>query len=416
MLDHPSEFLPPNLCDRPYSVSEVNRGVASMLEKARSVLWIEGEISNFKRASSGHCYFTLKDRQSQIPAVMWRSTALKLKFEPESGMSVMAIAVLRVYQRGGYYQLDIQRMQPAGLGALYAALEQLKNRLEKEGLFESVHKKTIPDTVRRMAVITSKKGAAVRDILKVVASRSPQTDVLLVDVPVQGDKAAKAIARAIEDCNRCEGIDCLIVGRGGGSIEDLWAFNEEVVARAIFSSDIPVISAVGHEIDFTIADFVADVRAPTPSAAAEAAVPDTHDNQRYYENLFTRFAYAFGTYWGNLRQRYRRVSLSAGLRRPARMLTEARQIQDDLRDRQFLALCNTLREYHLRLGKAAASLHALSPLQVLSRGYSVVTGPDGKAVRDANQLTSGDTVTMRFSKGNATGTITDTGADRVRKK
>ena len=214
-------------------------------------------------------------------------------------MQVIAIASIRVYQRGGYYQLDIHRLQPAGLGALYAAFLALKEKLEKEGLFDAARKKKLPKTVNTLGVITSKKGAALQDIIKVVRARSPRTNIMLIDVAVQGDTAASRIAQAIRDMNAYAKVDCIIVGRGGGSIEDLWPFNEEIVARSIAESDIPIISAVGHEIDFTIADFVADVSAPTPSAAAEMAVPDDRENRRYFYSLAQRLYADFTRYFSD---------------------------------------------------------------------------------------------------------------------
>ncbi|MBD3320509.1 MAG: exodeoxyribonuclease VII large subunit, partial [Chitinivibrionales bacterium] len=216
MNNHSGVFFPPKQTDRPYTVSEINRGIATIIESGNTLVWVEGEISNFKRASSGHCYFTMKDAGSQISCVMWRSTSMQLTFDIESGIEVMAIASVRVYQKGGRYQLEIQRMQPSGLGALFAAFEKLKKKLEAEGLFDKKHKKPLPETISRLAVVTSKQGAAVRDIIKVVHARAPQTDIIIRDTPVQGDKAAREIANAINEFNAREKIDCIIVGRGGG--------------------------------------------------------------------------------------------------------------------------------------------------------------------------------------------------------
>ncbi len=405
-LDTPHvPFLPPKQCERPYSISEVNAGIAQMLESGTPLLWVQGEISNFHRATSGHSYFTLKDDQGQIPSVMWRTSSVKLKFQPENGMEVMVIASLRVYQKGGYYQLDVQRMQPAGLGALYAAYEQLKKRLEAEGLFDPARKRQLPETISTLGIITSKQGAAVRDIIKVVRSRSPQTDILLIDVQVQGEKAAPQIAAALADMNAHGVADCIIVGRGGGSIEDLWAFNEEVVARAIAASRIPVISAVGHEIDFTIADFVADVRAPTPSAAAEIAVADTRQNKKYFDTTAERFRQAFVQFWDQGARNYRRLLRRSALRIPLRLMSDARQSHDDLQGRLLVSTRQVVDRLRTRLTHAAAHLNAVSPLEVLSRGYAVVIGPDKKPVKNVKTLSPGDQVELRFNQGRARSTI-----------
>jgi exodeoxyribonuclease VII large subunit len=403
----PAAFLPPQQSQKPYTISEINAGVAAILESGNTLVWVEGEISNFKRASSGHCYLTLKDAASQVPAVLWRSVAQTLPFEPQTGMAITAIASLRVYQKGGYYQLDIHRMQSSKLGALWAAFEKLKKQLDDEGLFDPAKKKPLPETVARLGVITSKRGAAVRDIITVARSRAPQIDIVVIDVPVQGDEAPHAIARAIADMNEYGDIDCIIVGRGGGSLEDLWAFNTEEVARAIFASRIPIISAVGHEIDFTIADFAADIRAPTPSAAAEMAVPDMRESLRYYESLAQRFIFRFRGIWADRRQRYARALARPALRVPLRLLADSRQTRDELADRLVTDMGRLRRDRLQRLSTAAARLHALSPLSVLSRGYSVVTDAGGKTIRSSHSLRAGDTIRLRFSEGKAGAQVTD---------
>jgi exodeoxyribonuclease VII large subunit len=352
-------------------------------------------------SANGHSYFRLKDSESQIPAVMWRQTMGRLAFEPEDGLSVLVIASIRVYRKAGYYQLDIHRMEPRGRGALAVAFEQLRKRLEAEGLFDPAHKIPLPASIRRLGVVTSKRGAALRDIVRVTASRSPQTDIVVVDVPVQGDAAAPKIAAAIRGLNARGGVDCMIVGRGGGSAEDLWPFNEEIVARAIYESEIAVISAVGHEIDYTIADFVADVRAATPSAAAEIASPDRAESRRYLDSCARRFSGAIGGYLAKARGRLETALSSRSLRVPLDMLLEHRQTCDHYAGRCAAALGETLRTSSLRLSSASARLNALSPLAVLSRGYSVVTDGNGKAVRNSQDLSIGQKVGMRFSKGAA---------------
>ncbi len=394
-------FLPPNEAEYPYTISEINNGIAKILETGNTLVWLEGEISNWKPASSGHCYFRLKDENSQIPAVMWRSSAAQLTFDPEDGMAVMGVGSIRVYQKGGYYQLDIHKMMPAGQGALHLAFEKLKEKLLKEGLFDPDHKVPLPRSVRTIGVVTSKTGAAIRDIVRVVASRAPQTDILLVDTSVQGDKAPAEIARAIRDLNCYGQVDLMIVGRGGGSIEDLWAFNDEGVARAIYDSEIPIISAVGHEIDFTIADFVADVRAATPSAAAEMAVSDNRESLRYFQSLTERFGNDFFRYFSDVQNRVERVKSTRAIRRPLRLFQDAFQSNDELRDRCCRSLRGLFRTYNDRFKHAGFRLQALSPLSVLNRGYSMVLDKDGKAIRSSEEVNTGDVVQIRFARGEA---------------
>ena len=400
-------FLPPKECERPYTITEINDGVARLIESGNTLVWVEAEVSNFRRASSGHCYFKLKDDQCQVSAIIWRSTYAKFDFEPEDGMAVTAVASLRVYKKNGTYQLDVHRMQPAGIGALFAAFEKLKKKLEKEGLFDTAHKKPLPKTVATLGVITAKGGAAVRDIIKVIAKRSPQTTIVLHDVPVQGEHAPARLAAAVENMNAYGTVDCIIIGRGGGSVEDLWAFNDEGLARTIFASDIPVISAVGHEIDFTIADFVADVRAPTPSAAAEMVVPDQQENRRYFDGLRQRFTTSVLRYFTGIFDTYRRIATSTAMRKPVRMIEDARQEIDEARERQMRALAHLYEKRKRSLRHAAAQLQALSPLAVLSRGYSVVEGANGKAVKDAAQLSPNERVALRFHKGRASAEVKD---------
>jgi exodeoxyribonuclease VII large subunit len=410
--DLPSPFLAPADCEQPYTITQINNGVAEIVERGNAAVWFVGEISNYKRHTSGHCYLKLKDAESQVPAVIWNSTAGRLGFEPEDGMEVSGIAAIRVYRKGGYYQLDIRRMQPSGLGKLYAAFEALKKKLEQEGLFDEARKRPIPRSVTRLGVVTARSGAAVKDIIRVVATRSPRTDIVLCNVRVQGDGAAADIARAIRRMNEYGQVDCMIVGRGGGSIEDLWAFNEEPVARAIFASQIPVISAVGHETDFTIADFVADARAATPSAAAEMAVADEEENKRLFVSLARRVT---GAFLGAFRAKRDSLSMamrSPGMRDVARRVAEGRQQLDGLREVSLKSMATVLRERATSLTSAAAHLEALSPLAVLSRGYSVVSKPDGAVVRSSLSLTPGETVKMRFSEGGAEATVQSVEATR----
>jgi exodeoxyribonuclease VII large subunit len=394
-------FVPPITAEKPYTVTEINQGVCNILEAGNTLVWVEGELSNFKIASSGHCYFRLKDAQSQIPAVMWKNVAAGLSFVPEDGMQVVAIASIKVYARGGYYQLDMHKMAPSGKGALFAAMEKLKNKLEAEGLFDTAHKRPLPKKIAVIGVITSKNGAAIRDIIKVAHSRSKRTDIVLIDVPVQGDKAAPAIVRALHDMNEWGKVDCIILGRGGGSIEDFKAFNEETVARAVYSSVIPIISAVGHEIDFTISDFVADMRAATPSAAAEMVTNDDEQSRRYFAVRASQMVRRINAFIANARFSYNSLVRRPALWRAMRMVAEARQRTDELdRDatREFTRALGRARD---RLGKTASQLDALSPLNIMARGFSVVTKADGKTVKDIINIADGERLNIRFYKGNA---------------
>ncbi|KMQ51442.1 exodeoxyribonuclease VII large subunit [Chitinispirillum alkaliphilum] len=394
-------FLPPSEANQPYTVSEINAGIANLIESASNLVWVEGEISNWKKASSGHCYLRLKDEQSQIPAVIWRETASQLDFNPKDGVAVFAIGSIKVYQKGGYYQLTIHKLIPAGKGALFQAFEQLKEKLAAEGLFDHSKKKPLPDSISSVGVITSKQGAAIRDIVRVIADRSPQTDIILTDVAVQGAKAPADIVNAIEMMNDHTQTDCIIVGRGGGSIEDLWAFNDENVARAIFNSSIPVISAVGHETDFTISDFVADYRAATPSAAAEIAVSDCKEDLRYFEVCSQRFVNSFTSFFASSVQRYNRACSSRSLRTPLRIVEEAAQSYDEAQEKCYKALHANLHIMRNRLEYAGGRLQSLSPLSVLQRGYSVTVNSKGKTVRNSKELKSGEKVQIRFSQGSA---------------
>lgn len=409
MIQSATVFAPPGECEQPYTVSDINEGVASLIESGNTLVWVSGELSTVRRASSGHIYLKLKDEGSQIPAVMWRSNADRLDFDLEDGMAVTVIASLRVYRKGGYYQLDIHRVQSAGLGALYAALEELKRKLSDEGLFDESHKKPLPETVATLGVVTAGTGAAIRDILRVVASRAPHTDILLRSVSVQGESAPKEIETAIRELNEHGKADCIIVGRGGGSFEDLLAFSDERVVRAIYESGIPVISAVGHEIDFMLSDFAADVRAPTPSTAAEIAVADREELQRYIEALQGRFSFAIRHYFSSLHATYRDLAHSPGFRRALRTVSDARQTTDDLQDRALRAAGHTIKRKSMTLSHAAGELGALSPLAVLARGYSVVLDQCGSAVTRAGQLSVDDLIHIRFRSSNADARVTSVG-------
>jgi exodeoxyribonuclease VII large subunit len=390
MIGAAFEFASPKKAVKPYSISEINQGVGAILEAGNTLVWVEGEISNYKRASSGHCYLKLKDAQCQVPAVIWKNVADTMDFEPEDGMQVIVIASLRVYTRG----------------ALHIAFEKLKTKLEAEGLFDPARKRPLPQHVSRLGVITSKQGAAIKDIAKVAFSRSARIDIVLIDVPVQGKTAAIAIARAIRDMNVYGKVDCMIVGRGGGSIEDLWAFNEEVVARAIYESSIPVISAVGHEIDFTISDFVADVRAATPSSAAQMAVTDDEQDRRYFLARANYLVKRFLHIRSDAQNRYAMLLRRPGLSKVASLVREARQTSDGLGLALYRGFSHVFNNFKQRSRYGASRLSALSPLHTMERGYSVVADARGATIKNAAHISAGDYIDIRFFKGKARAEIT----------
>lgn len=384
-----------------YKVSEVTRIVKSVLESSLiSTLWVEGEVSNFSQPSSGHLYFTLKDASSQIKCAIFRPVADRLRGMLEDGASVILYGRLTVYEPRGEYQIIGTRVEPLGAGALQLAFEQLKQRLTAEGLFDEAHKKPIPLVPQKVGVITSRTGAAIRDILNVMDRRFSNVSVLIYPAMVQGAGAAEQIAAAIGTMNQLGGLDVLIVGRGGGSAEDLWAFNEEVVARSIYASEIPVISAVGHEIDFTIADFVADRRAPTPSAAAEIVVANKADLVRNLEGLKARLR-------GNMDKRmqllertleniHNRLLSKSGQNR----INMLQQNIDDLLQRCTVSIQHSLEARRDRFRKSAAELNALSPLAILQRGYSVCFQyPSKKVIKSAGEVSAGDRVEVKLANG-----------------
>lgn len=379
------------------TVSQINGYVKKILDHniVLNNVWVKGEISNFKHHYSGHMYITLKDEGGVLKAVMFKGSAQSLAFEPSDGMKVLARGRVSVYEAGGAYQLYIEEMIPDGVGELYIAYEQLKKRLEEEGLFSPEHKKPIPQFPKSVGVVTASTGAAVRDIINVITRRYPLAEIVLYPAQVQGTGAAQSIVGAIEYFNAAGGVDTLIVGRGGGSIEDLWAFNEEITARAIFNSKIPVISAVGHETDFTIADFVADLRAPTPSAAAEIAVPSVIELRNRINTDKNRISQ-------NIAQR---IESSRLLLKRFKMRTPKDKIDDySLRlDALMRSMENSLRMKTMsmknQLAEKAAKLDALSPLQTLSRGYSIPTTEDGSVIRSAEELTEGMEFTLRLKDG-----------------
>lgn len=383
------------------TVTQVNLYIKEMLSRddVLSHITIKGEISNFKAHSSGHMYMSLKDETGVIRAVMFRSAAGRLQFRPENGMKVIASGRVSVYERDGQYQLYIEYMQQDGLGDLHIAFEKLKQKLSAEGLFDPKHKKPLPKYPKRIGVITAPTGAAIRDILNILSRRFKYADVVLYPVLVQGENAAMSIAVALKYFNENNAADVLIVGRGGGSIEDLWAFNEEIVARAIYDSRIPVISAVGHEVDFTISDFVADLRAPTPSAAAELVVPSQEELKDKFNNVYGRLYSCAGRILEKNRLRLRLLTEKPVLKTPERSLDERRLYIDGLYNRFENAYKNILKEKEQALKLNASKLDGLSPLSALSRGFSVTKDEGGRVVKSVGQVKKGDKISVVVSDG-----------------
>lgn len=382
-------------------VSDLNRRVKQLLESQFSAVWVEGELSNLTKAASGHWYFTLKDAEAQVRCAMFRSRASLIRVAIRPGDMVRVRGRVSLYEGRGDFQLIVDQLEPAGAGALQAAFEALKQKLAAQGMLDSARKRPLPVHARRVAVITSPTGAAVRDILTVLARRAPQLAVDIFPSPVQGGEAAPGIVAALAHLERLlqqgQRYDAVVVGRGGGSMEDLWAFNEESVARAIAACSIPVVSAVGHEIDFTIADFVADIRAPTPSAAAELLSPDNQElllalhqtRQRLVRAMQQRLSQAGETL----------LWLRRSLRHPGDRLREQMQRLDDLEQQLHRAMGRRLQLEEQRLARAAALLHSLSPLSTLSRGYAIVRNKNGVALTRAEQCQIGEDVSVRLATG-----------------
>jgi len=379
------------------SVSELNDLIKGSLESHLDTVWVQGEISNFRVPPSGHYYFTLKDDRSQICAVMFRRQGINLRFTPENGMAVLCFGKVSVYAVRGDLQLYVEEIEPQGQGALYVAFEQLKKKLLAEGLFSTDRKKSLPFLPRVIGIVTSDAGAALRDMLRIIDDRYPDRHVIIRPVKVQGDGAAREIARGIYDLNRLA-VNVIIVGRGGGSLEDLWAFNEEVVARAIFTSHVPVVSAVGHEVDFTIADFVADSRAPTPTAAAEMVLPRKRDLREQIEVLELQLRRSMDLTIDAAKENFR--GLVKRLADPGRKVRDHQQRLDELSIDLLRRFQERLRQSKNRLSEGASRLNALSPLAVLDRGYAIAHKlPEEQIVKRAETLTVGDLIRITFSEG-----------------
>ena len=433
-----------------WTVSKLTRRVKELLETQVSYVWVSGEISNWRVSPAGHAYFTLKDENSQVDAVMFRGRLMKLRFAPEGGIEVVVFGLVTVYEKRGNYQIVCEEMHPKGMGALQMAFEKLKRKLEEEGLFDEEHKKPLPLLPRRIGVVTSPTGAAFRDILNVIERRFANVHILLAPSRVQGEDAAEEIVEGIRMLEEWW-VDVMIVGRGGGSLEDLWPFNEEIVVRAVFAANTPVISAVGHEIDFTLTDFVADVRAPTPSAAAELVVREREALVGRVRDLRRALAKTLAFQAAQARNRLTLACSSFVFSRPGELVRQQRQTVDDLRMRlharmaehadalrrrldhgtRALALLSPRNKLQRtgeqlvavrrrlahaangvvarmrgRFEPAAAQLEALSPLAVLARGYALVwKQPEAQLVREASQLASQDRLLLRFGKGSATAAV-----------
>ncbi|MBN2149501.1 MAG: exodeoxyribonuclease VII large subunit [Anaerolineales bacterium] len=394
-------FRPPAL-----SVTELTRYLRTLLESDEMLqdLWVQGEVSNFSRPSSGHLYFTLKDSSAALRCVMWRSTATRQTFIPRDGDAVEVHGAINIYDVAGQYQLYASLIRPAGEGLLYQEFLRLKARLEAEGLFDPQRKRAIPPCPQRIGIVTSPTGAALRDMLNTLRRRYPLAEVILAPTPVQGDEAPPGIVAALQALNRLAAPDVILLARGGGSIEDLWAFNDERVARAIAASPAPVITGVGHETDFTIADFVADLRAPTPTAAAELATPDQSDLQAAILDRKLRLGRTTRNYLDTQRWALTGAQNDLLLHSPRNRLASDRQRLDELSRRAESASAHAIELHRSRLDGAAQRLGALNPLAVLGRGFALLTNPAGEIVYSVRQAAPGQQLNVRVSDGSFSAT------------
>ena len=391
-----------------FSVSELNGYIKTLFENDRALraVNVRGEISNFTRHSSGHLYFSVKDSEGQIRAVMFRSSAARLAFMPENGMKVILHGTVSVYPRDGSYQLYVNSIQPDGIGALYLAFEQLKAKLSEEGLFDEYHKKPLPKLPKRVGVITSPTGAAVRDIINVTGRRFPLAEIFVYPALVQGAGAEADLVKAVDFFDKSGLCDVVIIGRGGGSIEYLWAFNSEKLARRIYDAEVPIISAVGHEVDFTICDFVSDFRAPTPSAAAEIAVPDSRTLALKLDGMLDRAASALGRALESKRDKLSKISDSDVFKSPVTMLDGAKNRLSELYKSAFDLTARAVERQKSAFSVLAGKLNALSPLSVLARGYSVAQ-KDGSVIKSVSELKKNDGISLRFADGRAFATVNE---------
>ena len=395
-----------------YSVIELTREIKLLLETSIPPVWLQGELSNFVHHSSGHMYFSIKDEDAQIACVMWRARNASLFITPQDGMKVLAHGSVRVYEKRGNYQFDVIKLLPAGVGELQLAFEQLKKRLHAEGLFDEQFKKPLPEYPSRIGIVTSPSGAAIHDMVRIISRRFPPAEIVLRPTIVQGSEAAHDIADAIDQFNEYGKVDVIIVGRGGGSLEDLWAFNEEVVARAIFRSRIPIVSAVGHEVDFTISDLVSDLRAPTPSAAAELVVPDREEILGRIASLISRGRITLEQAISHYRERLQSLLSSYGLRKPIDSVMQHRQRLDELIHMQSLALRHRLSVARVHLQQLERRLAGLGPESILHRGYAICwRESDKKLIRQAIDLTPQDAIGIHFAQGGAKGQVVSVNPD-----
>jgi len=401
------------------TVTELTKYIKDKLENDEllSNLLIAGEISNFHHHGSGHMYFTLKDKKTQINSVMFKSANQHLQFEPEDGMKILATGYVSLYEPRGQYQLYVQSLQPDGIGALHIAFEQLKERLQKEGFFEEEHKQELPKLPQKIGVITSPTGAAVRDILSVIKRRFSGVSILIAPATVQGERAVPTLVDALERLNAREDIDVIIIGRGGGSLEDLWAFNEEELARAIFNSNTPVISAVGHETDYTISDFVADLRAPTPSAAAELVISNQEELARYLNRLNNNLKQSMKQKLKNLRNKVNNLTQRRVLLEPKRQLQDSQQRVDELEARLINKIQSRLDYLQEKFQTQAGKLDSMSPLKVLRRGYSYCqkVGQD-QGITSVNEVDPGEELEMILSDGKIKSRVLSIDNEQVVKK
>ena len=382
-----------------FSVSQITGQIQQTLEKGFSSVWVKGEISNLTRHSSGHWYFSLKDGGAQLGSVMFRRQNEGVRFEPSHGMEVTVHGRISVYPPQGRYQLVVDQMLPAGQGDLHLAFENLKKKLHAEGLFDPSRKQRLPSYPARIGIVTSPTGAAIRDMINILSRRFPLAEILLLPVKVQGDGAATEIAAAIDTFNNINECQVLLVGRGGGSLEDLWAFNEEVVARAIARSKIPIVSAVGHETDTTISDFVADHRAPTPSAAAELVVPDQIELLRWFGQVEQSLQSNVRGRIDRYGQRLDAIVGSYALKRPELMIEQYIQRLDQFEDRSLRSTQDKITQLTARLDNLFVSVEALNPLHILDKGYAVISNAEGQVFRSINEVSDGTELHMRLKDG-----------------
>lgn len=385
-----------------YSVTELNLNIKHLLETTFGEIWVEGEISGFKKSSLGHIYFDLKDSDSIISCVIYKGFATSMNFEPENGLLVKLRALVTTYNKQSKYQLNVREMIPLKIGPLQIAFEKLKKKLEAEGLFDASRKKPIPKLPRKIGIVTSLYGAAIKDILSILERRYANLNILIFPVKVQGEGAKEEIAEAIYILNKnFNDIDVLLVGRGGGSMEDLWAFNEEIVARAIANSKIPIISCVGHETDFTISDFVADMRAPTPSAAAELVVQNKEELKKHLVGLETRLIQGLKIFYEHLKGKFLRLATNRIFRNPEVLLINLIQRLDELNESMSEEINFKIKFFSEKLKYETEKLNNLSPYFPLSKGYALVRRADKSVVKDASVLVEGELLALQFKKGKA---------------